>query len=503
MNTHNTRHQTNTIAVLLLVLIGAATSFACSDDAGEHDVDARTVDATAALSAITGTIIDRHVTGDGETLAPVNLSSEFDLELMTVDDSGAFTSYPGMGTADGEFAFADVPEQTTYLRYGIRYFHTDQRTFELGTGTSSRAGAQHTTQETRLNVAFDGLSPWAEGHELQMNTAGADLWLPIPAAHLPADGAITLDASIDVHAVGGAPILPSSTQGDDTWFTRLAPQTIPDSASTYSALIEALHVPVLDLQDGQPATIAGTFAPVPRDVNIDVDWRGTAFSNLSMQMLPDGTSVDVQSASLIAAAGHNPLSAQTKSASADLMYVTFAAPGEDIAFTADVGNPLPERWGELGLAVWSVRTTVDDGEGGTLVLSAAYIEQDAMSTMFGGPIQPRMTPPRDLRVEGLSADMMQTGLPESPEFTWSPPDQGVPSFYEIRVLELHTEGNALLARIRTEGTAIRIPPGLMDVGGRYAFEVRAWSAPNAPVAGPFGLVLGGPVVGRTTHIMAR
>lgn len=480
----------------------ALALLACSDDAGTDAVDAQpATDAPAATSPVTGTIVDRHITSSGEEQVPVDLAASFDLELMTVDADGVFTTHPGTGTADGTFEFADVPAGMTYLRRGIRYFATDQREFDLSLALAQRANAQPTAPATVLDLQFDGLAPWAQDHELQLSASGADVWMPLPPDNVPAtDGATTLATSVDYHAAGPH-LLIDTAEGDEAWFTQLVPQAVAGS-TTYSSIVKALNVPTLQLQDGQATNITGTFQDIPQDLTIDLDWRGTEFASLTPQMLPAAATPNPEQLLLVSSASFNPLALGAQSSSADMFHANISPLDQDIAFTATVGNPFPERWEHVALVVWITSSTVPDGAGGTVELTTRYVEQKPMDELFGRPVQPQISPVQDLRIDGLDADVMQTGLPESPELTWSPPAQGAPAFYEIRASLLQPTGNTLLARIRTADTALRIPPGLMEAGSLYAFEVVAWSGDNLVIAGPFGIDLAS-TAGRTTHIMTR
>lgn len=486
----------------MMVLALAVSMAACSDDGDGDTVDAGMTDAAVATSTVTGRVMTSHVTRNGTETVPVDLAANLDVTLMTVDADGVFTNHAGTGTADGTFEFADVPEGMTYVRRGIMHFYTDQRTFDLSESWAYRANATASTQATILDLEVDGLAPWTDGHSMQMSASGTDSWIPLPLAHVPANGETTLSTAMDYHAVGNGSFLIDAAQGDKTWFSQLASQTVPDTSSTYSTVVKALNVPNLTVQDGQTTNIAGTFQDVPQDISVDVDWRGAMFAEMSPQMIPGTETVGSQRLILVGAARLSALEAEVPSAGADLLVVNLTPLDEDIALTVSMGNPFPEDWHLSGVIVWTALTTVDDGVGGTLTLSASYIVQDTLNGVFGGPIQPTVAPVQDLRIDGLDADVMQTDLPESPELSWSPPAQGPVDFYEVNVQRLQPGGNEQIARLRTFGTSIRIPPGIMEVGERYAFEVRTWVEPGAAIAGPFGRT-DAMAVGRTTHIMTR
>lgn len=515
--------KTAKIAILTLALILGA----CSDDgatggqADAADVDSRSdIDASMAADAaapdamspfgITGSIVKRHVTNAGEELAPEDLSVDLPVEVWTANPGGIFTAYSGVGYADGTFEFSGVPQGETYVRYGNVYFHTEQREFDFGIIDGGRSDVQPTTQATPIDLQLDGLEPWDAGYGLQLTASGANLWLPVPPQNAPfMVGETTVNSTMDYHQASidelGAPSnLIASSQGDDLWLTQMVHQPIPGTAeSSYDTVAKAINVAGFEQQDGQTSSIAGTLEDVPQDITLLIDWRGEEFASLATQMIPDTGTVDFLYSDITGYAVHNPLGTSAASASGDLLYVNFVPNDENVTFTATGGNPFPATWGQLAWNFWVSYSFIDDGDGGTTYAAAGYLEVDTLQDLFSGPVQPKMSPVRDLLIENLSTSVMQTGLPESPELTWTPPELGIAEFYEVRVLHLTADARTVAARVRTTGTAVRIPPGIMELGERYLIEVRAYSASNLPFTGPFGLRTEGIYAGHATHVMAR
>ena len=65
---------------------------------------------------------------------------------------------------------------------------------------------------------------------------------------------------------------------------------------------------------------------------------------------------------------------------------------------------------------------------------------------------------------------------------WSPPSLGTATYYVVGVLQLSNNGGntavASVARIYTQSTSLRIPPGLLSAGSGYVFRVRPWYVPG-------------------------
>src|SRR5258706_14934746 len=80
-------------------------------------------DAPLASRTVTGTVVDRHVTLDGEAAAPVDLST---FPIAAFVPPAFDRIFQGTGAADGTFTIPDVPEGTYYLQFGFTRFVTDR-----------------------------------------------------------------------------------------------------------------------------------------------------------------------------------------------------------------------------------------------------------------------------------------------------------------------------------------------------------------------------------------
>jgi hypothetical protein len=89
---------------------------------------------------------------------------------------------------------------------------------------------------------------------------------------------------------------------------------------------------------------------------------------------------------------------------------------------------------------------------------------------------PAFSPPRDVRLNGLSMATSLFDVPEVSVVSWTPPLFGTPDLY--RVLVRHhptgTTAGAIRAIILTKDTSVTIPPGILVKGGTHTLVVNAF-----------------------------
>ena len=118
---------------------------------------------------VTGTVVDRHVTLNGEVAAPADLSS---VAIAAVVPP-AFDLIQGIGTTAGTFTIPNVPEGTYYLQFGVSQFVTDRSSIDLSSDVLGRANAVAVTNPSPITFNVGNVQAWQTGDELQMFVPGS------------------------------------------------------------------------------------------------------------------------------------------------------------------------------------------------------------------------------------------------------------------------------------------------------------------------------------------
>jgi hypothetical protein len=149
------------------------------------------------------------------------------------------------------------------------------------------------------------------------------------------------------------------------------------------------------------------------------------------------------------------------------------------------GNPFPASWGTVAAAQYSFRTLqpIPNGSGGQFYLTGSMVTYDRLENLVAGPVQPRVSPPRELKVDGVPASVAREVGTASPLISWQAPTLGVPTAYRVNIYKFDPElffGTSYV-RFYLPGSAtqVRLPPGVLPSGGIYYLRVAALDAPGS------------------------
>ena len=146
--------------------------------------------------------------------------------------------------------------------------------------------------------------------------------------------------------------------------------------------------------------------------------------------------------------------------------------------TVRYGNPLPAGWTVLA-SVW-VSYDVGYVVGGRSGRTNAYYSQTVKKEdLEKGPVQPLVSPVRGPLINGRSASVDQAGASASPVLSWKPPLLGQPDGYRVDVFHVYPRpmGSGLrfqrVATLSITEPGVTIPPGVMQAGESYVFDIEA------------------------------
>jgi hypothetical protein len=443
-------------------------------DAGPPDALACPM-APRGMTDVTGTAIDTFISDVGRTDAPEDLSAQTIVALVPYGPPGCFTTFPGVGRADGTFTIPGVPSGLYYLGYRLGSFLvTSARTVDLGEERIGRPDATRPNLRTPVTLDVAGLSPWRAGDLLAISSVGAGAFSSYLADLGPAPvsvGATTL-TGFTIDWQNAATMLIDARRGDRA----LVLQFTTRSAGSlwYQAVAKAVDVSPVVIEDGLPSRITGTLVDLPQQV-VNLDWRGAEIEAVVAEGLGPGfasayAEIDVQPPGFSGVAGR----------AAELLEAT-SLPSGDGVLALQLGNPYPTTWPRTALAIGYRSRTI----GGIALGFGTYVMVPLASA---GPIRlgPIVSPPRALRANGQPASSgTLAGVGLTPLISWQPPTLGTPDSYAVTIFDLSGR-RVRVIDIETTDTSVMIPPGFLATGASHVIVVSAKiTGSPAPLQRPF------------------
>jgi hypothetical protein len=469
-------------------------------DAALEQKDAAIVDARASDSGfvdagvtrtITGRANYRYLAANGESEVPDDLSQS-SIEALIDDGRGGWSRFPGEGRADGTFEIRRVPEgrvtvARTYPEGYVQGYVTSSSSLDLSAVYQGRSDKIYAARQTDFILSATGLAPWQATDELELFCANVDVlifdFVPIASSGSVEVGSSSITGlTLDYGFWAGALI--DGDAGDRAAVYQLTTSTAA-SGLTYKALTRELALAPFTMADGRAAMVSGPFVEVPRTSTISIEWRTMEFDLVAAAIHPVVEPVTSYFAVNALPRAHEL--GQYGSA-ADLM-ITYAASGVgtlrgDLSF----GQP-PSALGD--------RFLIADHYYGVSYLARGAQEPWTFYAVIGrrwaydeSPvIEPLLSPPRELVIDGRRADMPLTGVGQTPVIEWLPPERGAPALYSVVVNELMNDRGftfpAYRAAIYSDRSPVRLPPGILAPGGEYVIVVDAQASPAIGPARPF------------------
>lgn len=154
-----------------------------------------------------------------------------------------------------------------------------------------------------------------------------------------------------------------------------------------------------------------------------------------------------------------------------LLDYAFEPGAADLPLTLSHGSPFPSASWTTEYEVYGVFFAPNAVREAFLALLIADRRPQA-PTLFA----PRLSPPRDLTIDGVAARGSGHLSRLTPLLAWSPPRLGTPSGYAVRVYRLGPPAT-LVATLWTQSASVWVPPGVLASGSTYMVKVTAYFAP--------------------------
>ncbi|WP_338265859.1 fibronectin type III domain-containing protein [Corallococcus caeni] len=455
---------------------------------GETDGGTGPVDAGTSVLVTADT---RFHSSAGVTVVPQDLSGR-DVEIL-IPNGIDFERRTGTPVAGG-LRFDNVPDGEYFLRSNRFYYLTRERHFDLGVNRIGRPDAVYTSlNETPVSAELFNLEPWQQwastaeqGSVVQVTSADVDAYNAFsPSVEIPVGATSIFDPDAYAFSSNGYGLaVLDQAKGDRLYVNQLnsvAVGTLPSGGTlAYQTVVSSAHLPSFSFTpDGTTALpLAATMTPV-RQTPFSLEWRLNEFSRWRTDSNPTGT-IGYASMSLLPIPfgyQHGWVGYQGE------LFNLWLPRGEDGVITNRFayGNPYPSSWGVVGTISYSFRapSPVIVGTRAHYPSGNVFIT-DRMDHLIAGPIQPGISPPRELRIDGVDAYVPRVVGTNQPVISWRAPAMRAPRNYVVSVLQListFTATPTLRFYVPGDRTQVRLPPGLLLPGTSYYVRVTADDSP--------------------------
>jgi len=237
------------------------------------------------------------------------------------------------------------------------------------------------------------------------------------------------------------------------------------------------------MADGGETVLRGAFDEVDRDQNVTFDLRVTEIDAMMNQAYPADADIAfaTRTADLSALPRVTELGAYM--GGPFLARVT-AEPGADVSVSVPYGNPFSEQWQEYGGVFAYDYLYLPVGDSATILTRMSYVSVETAEAIKGGPIVPLVGVVRTVTIDGADGFTASELASATPTISWGAPTVGTAHGYILSVMrrELLIDSGMTriehVATLRTTRSSIRLPPGLLDSGSSYVFQITSACVPS-------------------------
>ncbi|AKJ01142.1 Putative Bacterial Ig-like domain protein [Archangium gephyra] len=413
----------------------------------------------------------------GDFTQPVDPYSP-ELRAFTLSDGGT-RPLTVQTSPDGTFRVTDAPAGQYYLQLGTFYVVSDSRTMDLDRydlGRRDRVSAP----SIPVTLSASNLTPQPYEDYPSFEAISSNLG---SAASLYANAPVAAGVtSVDKLPMGHysmtttEPQLVDVSRGDRLYVNQ---STTRDAGAFSYTTIDRFFTPgPLTMSPTVSTDLSGAFQLAPQ-YTARFEWWRSRFEAYQVQVHPQSRP-NVQWLSI----SPTPwTSGSWYGYSGDLMFASLSGI-TDLVANVTYGNPYPFSWGAVTAITHRFQVTATLLPGTTTGgLYGILSDTRPLSAATAGPIAPRVTPPWDLAVDGRGAQQALTLGSLTPRITWKAPLVGTPSAYQVRISRLAVSGTRTtpynVATLHTTSTSVDVPPGILQVGQKYAIIVYAYLTPSA------------------------
>ncbi|RKH30175.1 ABC transporter substrate-binding protein [Corallococcus sp. CA041A] len=479
------------MSLVSLGLLVGMTGVGCAGlDEAEAVDSAVSADTTSQLTQglitqVTGTSPVTFVATSGNETKPYDQSATSVVAYTRDSTTGAFTAYPGTGSADGTLSVPNVPSGRIYLKLGSRYLVSTGRTFDLGSTEWGRDGT-FVSLPTPVTVSATGLSPWQPGDYLEVYSlnAGAFGYVNGGVTGFPLAGATSLSGLSFDYSDMLNPVLLDSGLGDVFSLVQMRWQTSANGVP-YRAMHKVLDASITQVE-GQPASVSGTFTQPTATGTFAVDWRRSAFEAMRTQVNPGAVSTynEIWMSARPAALGTALASISGQPLLVKLNPDTQRT--DIVTGSMTYNNALPATWQKVALAAAGFTKSYALGTATPYTMGVDIRVDQEASAFTAAPVQPLVGPVQAPLVNTRGAFQNLTGVGTDASLRWSKPLVGTATNYVVNVFRLGTSNGyttaTRVAALHTDLQSVYLPPGVLQSGQTYFAEIQSWYQPGSDLA---------------------
>jgi hypothetical protein len=271
--------------------------------------------------------------------------------------------------------------------------------------------------------------------------------------------------------------------GDRTFFIQLTTKTAPGTSHSYQSADRYFESSTFSIADGVAQTVSVPFVAASSFSSLPVDFRQSQFAALLPDFHPAAT-LRPGNVAVLGYPAHSPSALNSWGGTADLFNFVPVDPLADANLgSVSFGLFLPSPWSYVRFSSYGAAKSML-ATGATVPFSQ-NIGMTAFEPLPGAasPIQPVLTPPRTLRINGSVAYPDLAGVGTTPTLSWSSPASvpaGIPVFYSVSIYRLgvsatggRTRATFVASASHLTGTSLQIPAGLLTAGVQYYAGITA------------------------------
>jgi hypothetical protein len=166
--------------------------------------------------------------------------------------------------------------------------------------------------------------------------------------------------------------------------------------------------------------------------------------------------------------------------------LTFSPPSNDeqtpLVREFSYGNPYGSSWEPVAQLIQSYSFAVTNHDGSRSVqTSEGFTMYEPISSLASTPLRPRVSLPRDVKVDGISAQTPRILTTSTPVVSWEPPALGTVTAYAVR-LNCYGAGTSSFPPVRIDTSpdvrSVRLPPGILTSGKECIVRIMAMASPG-------------------------
>jgi hypothetical protein len=438
--------------------------------------------------AVTGSRVITRTTSSGVTNLVQDQSSRL-VRVYVATDSG-YTELGGTGYPDGTFRVPDVPLGPYLLRVDTAMYAMSASAVDYGEAKNGRTRLVNLPDggaTSTFTTSVTGLAPFQAGSDtIDAFSVEADDWwfdLEQVATGVPAGGATALSgfrwtASDQVQSAN--PNRVEGSKGDHFTMGQLVNASM--DGGTYRSLARVFDTTKIDEVFGGDTVVNGAFSNVSGAHTLSADFRISEFEAQPSEYGPN-TTQDSASPGIQILGQPNGLDNGFYGQAARFLLASFN--GQTTSIVTDAmpfATPGSERWGVyVAFADDYLRYVSLAGTVNQVGVCCGGVRQTYALASVPTPVKQELSPPLSATLDGITALTGRTGVSTTPVVAWAAPRVGAPQLYDVEVVHLYSESTAAglktrqkpVLTLRTNGTSVRIPTGILTAGERYILRIAA------------------------------